>query len=56
MGELVAFHFDHPTKAIPYFMNIIDSLPTTGQYAKALFTAAYLAAQQERYHNGNYTT
>ncbi len=47
MGELVAFHFDHPTEAIPYFMNIIDSLPTTGQYAKALFTAAYLAAQQD---------
>ena len=47
MGELVAFHFNHPTEAIPYFMNIIDSLPTTGQYAKALFTAAYLAAQQD---------
>ena len=47
MGELVAFHFNRPTEAIPYFMNIIDSLPTTGQYAKALFTAAYLAAQQD---------
>ena len=47
MGELVAFHFNRHTEAIPYFMNIIDSLPTTGQYAKALFTAAYLAAQQD---------
>jgi tetratricopeptide (TPR) repeat protein len=47
MGELVAFHFNRPTEAIPYFMNIIDSLPITGQYAKALFTAAYLAAQQD---------
>ena len=47
IGELVAFHFNRPTEAIPYFMNIIDSLPTTGQYAKALFTAAYLAAQQD---------
>jgi tetratricopeptide (TPR) repeat protein len=47
MGELVAFHFNRPTEAITYFMNIIDSLPTTGQYAKALFTAAYLAAQQD---------
>jgi len=47
MGELVAFHFNRPTEAIPYFMNIIDSLPITGQYAKALFTATYLAAQQD---------
>ncbi len=47
MGELVAFHFNRPTEAIPYFMNILDSLPTTEQYAKALFTAAYLASQQD---------
>jgi len=47
MGELVAFHFNRPAEAIPHFMKIIDSLPTTGQYAKALFTAAYLAAQQD---------
>jgi len=46
MGELVAFHFNRPTEAIIHFMEIIDSLPTTGQYIKSLFTAAYLAAQQ----------
>ena len=46
MGELVAFHFNRPTEAIIHFMEIIDSLPTTGQYVKSLFTAAYLAAQQ----------
>ena len=28
-------------------MSIIDSLPNTEQYAKALFTAAYLAAEQD---------
>ena len=46
MGELEAFHFNRPTEAIIHFMEIIDSLPTTGQYVKSLFTAAYLAAQQ----------
>ena len=46
MGELEAFHFNRPTEAIIHFMEIIDSLPTTGQYIKSLFTAAYLAAQQ----------
>ena len=46
MGELEAFHFNRPTEAIINFMEIIDSLPTTGQYIKSLFTAAYLAAQQ----------
>jgi len=47
MGELEAFHFNRPAEAIPHFMKIIDSLPTTEQYAKALFTASYLAAQQD---------
>ena len=47
MGELEAFHFNRPTESIPHFMKIIDSLPITVQYAKALFTAAYLAAQQD---------
>ena len=47
MGELEAFHFNRPIESIPHFMKIIDSLPITGQYAKALFTAAYLAVQQD---------
>jgi tetratricopeptide (TPR) repeat protein len=47
IGELEAFHFNRPAESIPHFMSIIDSLPNTEQYAKALFTAAYLAAEQD---------
>ena len=47
MGELEAFHFNRPAESISRFMNIIDSLPNTEQYAKALFTAAYLTMEQD---------
>jgi len=47
MGELEAFHFNRPAESISHFMNIIDSLPNTEQYAKALFTAAYLTMEQD---------
>jgi len=47
MGELEAFHFNRPKESISHFMNIIDSLPNTELYAKALFTAAYLATEQD---------
>jgi len=47
MGELEAFHFNRPAESISHFMNIIDSFPNTEQYAKALFTAAYLTMEQD---------
>lgn len=45
MGELEAFHFNQPKKAINNFLMIVDSLPKTSKYSKSLFASSYIADQ-----------
>ena len=46
LAELEAFHFNRPKYAISNFLVIVDSLPRTSQYSKALFASSYIANQQ----------
>ena len=46
LGELEAFHFNRPKEAINHFLMIVDSLPKTSQYSKALFTSSYISNQE----------
>ena len=46
LGELEAFHFNRPKEAISHFLMIVDSLPKTSEYSKALFTSSYISNQE----------
>ncbi len=42
LGELEAFHFKRPDSAQIFFQQIIDEIPESNEYPKALFTMYYL--------------